>query len=111
MNVPSMREGEPQMEAEQIETHAVTRDGRAWQPSYLLDIDQEICIGCGRCFKVCGRSVMTLQGITEDGNLVGLDDDEEILRKVMTVTDPGACIGCGACGRVCGKNCQKHGSS
>ena len=111
MNVPSMREGEPQMEAEQIETHAVTRDGRAWQPSYLLDIDQEICIGCGRCFKVCGRSVMTLQGITEDGDLVGLDDDEEILRKVMTVTDPGACIGCRACGRVCGKNCQTHGSS
>ena len=106
-----MREGEAQMEAEQIETHAVTRDGRAWQPSYLLDIDQEICIGCGRCFKVCGRSVMTLQGITEDGNLVGLDDDEEILRKVMTVTDPGACIGCRACGRVCGKNCQAHGSS
>jgi Nif-specific ferredoxin III len=99
------------MEAEQTETQTVTRDGRAWQPSYLLDIDQEICIGCGRCFKVCGRSVMTLQGITEDGNLVGLDDDEEILRKVMTVTDPGACIGCGACGRVCGKNCQKHGSS
>jgi len=99
------------MEAEQIETQAVTRDGRAWQPSYLLDIDQEICIGCGRCFKVCGRSVMTLQGITVDGYLAGLDDDEEILRKVMTVTDPGACIGCGACGRVCGKNCQKHGPS
>jgi Nif-specific ferredoxin III len=99
------------MEAEQIETQAVTRDGRAWQPSYLLGIDQEICIGCGRCFKVCGRSVMTLQGITEGGDLVGLDDDEEILRKVMTVTDPGACIGCGACGRVCGKNCQKHGPS
>ena len=99
------------MGAEQIEMQAVTRDGRVWQPSYLLDIDQELCIGCGRCFKVCGRSVMTLQGLTEGGDLVGLDDDEEILRKVMTVTDPGACIGCGACGRVCGKNCQKHGPS
>jgi Nif-specific ferredoxin III len=99
------------MQVEQIETQAVTRDGRAWHPSYLLDIDQKICIGCGRCFKVCGRSVMTLRGINEDGDLVGLDDDEEILRKVMTVTDPGACIGCGACGRVCGKNCQRHGPS
>jgi len=99
------------MNMEQTMTQAVTRDGRAWQPIYLLGIDQEICIGCGRCFKVCGRSVMTLQGITEDGDLVGLDDDEEILRKVMTVTDPGACIGCGACGRVCGKNCQTHGPS
>lgn len=99
------------MEATQTEVGAFTRDGRAWKPSYLLAIDPETCIGCGRCFKVCGRDVMTLQGLTEDGELVGLDDDEEILRKVMTVTDPGACIGCCACSRVCGKNCQTHGPS
>jgi Nif-specific ferredoxin III len=54
---------------------------------------------------------MTLMGVTEDGDLVGLDDDEEVLRKVMTVGDPGACIGCAACSRVCPKNCQTHGSS
>jgi Nif-specific ferredoxin III len=99
------------MEAIQLTTKSMTRDGREWRPSYLLEIDPETCIGCGRCFKVCGRDVMTLQGVTEDGNLVGLDDDEEILRKVMTVTDPGACIGCGACARVCGKNAQTHGPS
>ncbi len=90
---------------------SLTRDGSVLTPSYLLAIDQEVCMGCGRCFKVCGRSVMTLQGVTEDGVLVGLDDDEEILRKVMTVTNPGACIGCAACSRVCPKNCQTHGSA
>ncbi len=99
------------MRSEQLQAQAVTRDGRPWQPSYLLDIDPETCIGCGRCFKVCGNSVMSLMGITEDGNLVDLDDDEEILRKIMTVADPGACIGCAACSRVCPKNCQKHGHS
>jgi Nif-specific ferredoxin III len=99
------------MEAEQIAVQALTRDGRPWQPSYLLGIDPEVCIGCGRCFKVCGKTVMTLKGITGDGDLVGLDDDEEILRKVMTVGDPGACIGCAACSRVCPKNCQTHGPS
>jgi Nif-specific ferredoxin III len=99
------------MEAEQIATQAVRRDGTPWQPSYLLSIDPETCIGCGRCFKVCGNSVMTLMGITEDGDLVGLDDDEEIERKIMTVTSPGACIGCAACSRVCPKNCQTHGPS
>lgn len=98
------------MEAAQI-TQAVTRDGRAWQPSYLLSIDQEKCIGCGRCYKVCSQSVMTLQGINEDGDLIAPDDDEEILRKVMTITDSGACIGCGACERVCGKSAQTHGPS
>jgi Nif-specific ferredoxin III len=95
----------------QTEATAVTRDGSAWSPSYLLDISQETCIGCGRCFKVCGRAVMTLMGITEDGELVGLEDDEEFERKVMAVTDPGACIGCAACSRVCPKNCQTHGPS
>ena len=97
------------MEATQSAVQSYTRDGRVWNPSYLQAIDPDTCIGCGRCFKVCGRSVMTLQGLTEDGDLVYLDDDEEILRKVMTVTDSGACIGCGACSRVCGKNCQTHG--
>jgi len=58
-----------------------------------------------------GRSVMTLQGVTEEGDLVSLDDDEEILRKAMTVSDAGACIGCGACARVCAKDCQTHGPS
>lgn len=93
----------------QAAASALTRDGSAWSPSYLLDISYETCIGCGRCFKVCGRAVMTLMGMTEDGELVGLDDDEEFERKVMTVTDPGACIGCAACSRVCPKNCQTHG--
>ena len=97
------------MNAELLDVQAATRDGRAWQPSYLLGIDQETCLGCGRCFKVCGQFVMTLKGITEDGIVVGLEDDEEIERKIMTVTDPGACIGCAACARVCPKNCQTHG--
>jgi Nif-specific ferredoxin III len=52
---------------------------------------------------------MSLQGITEDGDVVSLDDDDEIERKVMFVKDPGACIGSAACSRVCPKNCQTHG--
>jgi Nif-specific ferredoxin III len=99
------------MEATQLAVQSFTRDGRAWNPSYLLAIDSETCIGCGRCFKVCGRGVLELQGVTEDGDLVSLDDDEEVLRKVMTVADAGACIGCEACARVCGKNSQTHGAS
>lgn len=87
-----------------------TRDGRSWEPAFLLAINPEKCIGCGRCFKVCGRDVMTLKGITEDGDLVALDDDEddEIEKKVMVMNDAGACIGCSACARVCPTNCQTH---
>lgn len=90
-------------------THA-TRDGRDWQPDFLMAIDGDTCIGCGRCYKVCGREVMILKGLTEDGELVGLDEDEdeEVEKKIMVMNDVGACIGCGACARVCPTNCQTH---
>jgi len=83
------------MEAMQMEVQAFTRDGRAWKPLYLLSIDPETCIGCGRCFKVCGRDVMTLKGLTEDGNLVDLDDDEPL-------PDRGACVSARIATRVRG---------
>ncbi len=89
----------------------LTRDGRAWEPEYLLGIDPKTCIGCGRCFKVCGRGVMTLAGVDEDGEMVDLEDDDEIERKVMIMQDAGACVGCAACARVCPTNAQSHGSA
>ncbi|MCP3367587.1 ferredoxin III, nif-specific [Bradyrhizobium cajani] len=90
-----------------------TRDGRDWTPQYLTSIDPKKCIGCGRCFKVCGRDVMTLKGSSQEGELVELDDDEddEIEKKIMVLNDQGACIGCGACARVCPANCQTHTSA
>lgn len=93
---------------------AQTRDGRAWQPHYLLAIDAKVCIGCGRCYKVCSREVMTLRGMTGEGELVDLadddDDDGDIERKIMVMIDGGACIGCSACARVCPTGAQAHGA-
>jgi Nif-specific ferredoxin III len=88
----------------------ITRGGREWKPDYLVAIDGDTCIGCGRCYKVCGREVMTLKGINDDGEFVELDDDEddEVEKKIMVMNDTGACIGCGACARVCPTNCQTH---
>jgi Nif-specific ferredoxin III len=92
---------------------SVTRDGRAWKPDYLVAINPGKCIGCGRCYKVCGREVMTLKGVSDEGDLIDLDDDEddEIEKKVMVMNDGGACVGCGACARVCPTNCQTHAAA
>jgi len=50
-----------------------------------------------RCFKVCGRDVMTSRSHRR-GEFVDLDDDEdEVEKKIMVMNDQGACIGCGAC--------------
>ena len=87
-----------------------TRDGSPWVPKYLSAISTELCIGCGRCFKVCAQSVMKLMGVSEDGDLIDPADDEDgdIEKTVMTVANGGACIGCGACLAVCGTKAQTH---
>ena len=84
-----------------------TRDGTPWTPAYAEAIDQVRCIGCGRCFKVCGQGVLKMMGVDEDGNLI-VADDEDAERMIMTLDKEGNCIGCGACARVCGKNANRH---
>ena len=53
--------------------------GKVWTPKFVSEINQDKCIGCGRCFKVCGRDVLTMVGINEDGEVipVSLDDEDD----------------------------------
>lgn len=81
--------------------HALRRDGTPWQPMFVEAIDAAVCIGCGRCHKVCTHGVLDMKGITEDGDLVAADDDEAE-RMVMTIAAKGRCVGCGSCTQVCG---------
>ncbi|MBD2327928.1 ferredoxin III, nif-specific [Alkalinema sp. FACHB-956] len=81
---------------------------KVWIPQFVQAINQEKCIGCGRCFKVCGRDVLQLRALNEEGEFVENEDDDEIERKVMTIAHADNCIGCQACSRVCPKNCYTH---
>ncbi len=77
-----------------------TRGGSEWQPHFLQAIDQQRCIGCGRCFKVCSRDVLDLVEADSD------DDDEDDVMMVMTIKNGDDCIGCQACANVCSKKCH-----
>lgn len=83
-----------------------TLGGRAWTPRYVVSVDQERCIGCGRCFKACGRAVLELTEKPFTG-----DEDEfgdRMGNKVMGIADRDDCIGCEACARICAKKCYSH---
>jgi len=47
--------------------------GQQWMPTFVQDINEDTCIGCGRCFKVCPRGVLELVGLNDEGERVGLD--------------------------------------
>ncbi|MDY6815234.1 MAG: ferredoxin III, nif-specific [Pseudomonadota bacterium] len=79
-----------------------TRGGSEWIPTFITALDEETCIGCGRCFKVCPRNVFDLEEREPD------DDDDEDVISVMVIADANDCIGCGSCARVCPKNCHTH---
>jgi Nif-specific ferredoxin III len=82
---------------------------KEWIPQFIQAIDLAKCIGCGRCFKVCGRNVLSLRALDEGGEFIDDDDEDgEFERKVMTIARAENCIGCEACARVCPKNCQTH---
>ena len=89
--------------------------GASWTPTFVQSLDDQKCIGCGRCFKVCPRGVLELVGITEDGERVSVDldddDDEEYEKKVMTIAHQELCIGCTACSRICPKKCYSHAAA
>jgi NAD-dependent dihydropyrimidine dehydrogenase PreA subunit len=48
-----------------------------------LQLDQSLCIGCGRCLEVCPHQVFALDG------------------KLARLADIDACMECGACAGNC----------
>ncbi|MEM5403326.1 MULTISPECIES: ferredoxin III, nif-specific [Paraburkholderia] len=89
--------------------------GEAWIPHFVDSLDEQKCIGCGRCFRVCSRGVLQLLGIDEAGDHVPLDDDDEEEdeheKKVMTIAHRGLCVGCTACAKICPKGCYTHAAA
>ncbi|MEE1673224.1 ferredoxin III, nif-specific [Agarivorans aestuarii] len=86
----------------------LTRDGTSWEPQFVTALDQDACIGCGRCYKVCPRDVFDLVEREIDEDDEAYDDYEDDVVMVMELANAGDCIGCAACSTVCAKNCHTH---
>lgn len=88
----------------------VTFGGTEWTPAYVADLNQNNCIGCGRCFKVCPRDVFDLveKELDDDydDDYGDIDDDDNSM--VMSLKNRDDCIGCEACSKVCPKDCFTH---
>ena len=82
-----------------------TCGGKEWVPEFIVSIDIDKCIGCGRCYKACGRNILSLVEKPFDG-----DDEfgDDMGNKVMSIINREDCIGCGACGRACAKKCHSY---
>jgi len=83
----------------------ITRGGTPYEPAFVTELNSANCIGCGRCYKVCPRTVFELIERGEDDEDYDEDEDNSM---VMTLANAEDCIGCGSCGRVCPKQCHTH---
>lgn len=88
----------------------LTRGGTEWVPAFVTELNQENCIGCGRCYKVCPRDVFELieRGAANDEDDDDDDDFDDDVAMVMSLKNPMDCIGCESCSRVCPKDCHTH---
>lgn len=80
--------------------------GVEWTPQFIAAINQEKCIGCGRCFKTCARDVLQLMAVNDEGEMFAVedDDDEEYEKKVMNIAHPENCVGCESCNNNCARS-------
>lgn len=71
----------------------LTRGKTEWTPMFVKGVDDNKCIGCGRCMKICAHDVLAPKEV----------DEEESAKMFASVKHPDNCIGCQACGRTCTK--------
>jgi Nif-specific ferredoxin III len=71
----------------------LTRGKKEYTPRFVKAVDDEKCIGCGRCMKICAHGVLAPKEV----------DEEDSAKMFASVANAADCIGCEACGRTCKK--------
>lgn len=58
--------------------------------SFIAQVDEEQCLGCGKCAKACPINAVRMRTVNEPQR-----------KKKKAVIDESICIGCGVCGLKC----------
>jgi len=74
-----------------------TYGGLPWNPQFVEKIDSDLCMGCGRCVKLCVQKCLGFESF---------EDDEGTERHIAIIANKDQCIGCQACGSICVKKCH-----
>jgi len=69
-----------------------TFGGLPWTPKFVEEINKALCLGCGRCVKLCVQECLGLESF---------EDDEGTERHVAKIVNKEQCIGCQSCGKIC----------
>lgn len=64
----------------------------------IAHIDEEACVGCGKCAETCPKALIDL--VPENKKTRVQCSSKEFGKNVMSVCKAG-CIGCKACEKVC----------
>ncbi len=76
-----------------------TYGGNPWIPQYVKSVDEDKCLGCGRCVKVCAQQCLSLESYVDE-------DDTE--RYIAAISNRDNCIGCQSCGKTCVRGCYEY---
>ncbi|MFW6207618.1 MAG: ATP-binding protein [Spirochaetota bacterium] len=71
--------------------------GEFLHSNYIVQVNSELCIGCGICLARCPMEALTLEKTTASG-------PAESRAKQTAVLAPQRCIGCGVCVHSCPVN-------
>ena len=66
---------------------AKNKGGGDWPPTFVKAIDHEKCIGCGRCYKVCSRNVLSLEDREEEEDDDDLDEEQMSVMSIQNALD------------------------
>ena len=66
--------------------------------NYIVVVNEQMCVGCGKCVKVCPRDVLQL--IPKSARVAITCSTKDKLKAVMDVCKVG-CIHCGKCVKTC----------